>query len=78
MICLLLSGCEHHHLYSTVTVPATCLSGGYTQKVCSCGDTIITNETPIGEHKYDEWVVTVEPTETTRGLKQKKCIYCDE
>ena len=73
-----LYGCEHHHFYNTVTIEATCQESGVKKKICSCGDTIILEEIPIGDHEYGDWEVVVEPTETEKGLKQKKCLYCDE
>lgn len=39
--------------------------------VCTCG-----TKKDIAEHSAGDWVVTVNPTETTEGSKQKACTIC--
>ncbi len=60
---------------------ATCEAKATYYKSCSlCGEA--SEETfeagELAEHKYGEWVVTKEPTETETGLKEKECSVCGD
>lgn len=61
-----------------VTAP-TCGSVGYTTYTCeNCGDTKTDSEVSALLHTYGEWTVTLEPTCTEAGSKEKVCSVCDE
>ena len=65
------------HSYVDTIVPATCISKGYTEHVCSgCGDSYKDNETALAEHKY-EGVVTTAPTCEGEGLMTYTCSVKD-
>ena len=68
---------EHLHEYSEIVVPATCQEIGYTAHICSCGDTYITDEVPVCDHFFEEWVVIREPDEHQNGLREAKCTVCE-
>ena len=58
---------------------ATCKEAGYTGDiVCeTCGVTIKKGSTiAITAHKFGEWTVTKEATETTNGSKKRECSVC--
>lgn len=62
------------HNYTVTTVAATCTTAGSETRVCSaCGDTVTTTIDALG-HDYDSGVVTLEPTETTAGVKTYTCL----
>ncbi len=60
------------------TVAPTCKEGGYTINTCSCGESKPTNEKAALGHKFGEWTVKTEPTETADGLKERVCEICKE
>lgn len=67
---------KHTHAFTELVrnsvKDATCFKEGSKTMRCSCGDT--QNEViPKLEHKYGEWTVTKEATETEEGLKVRKC-----
>ena len=65
------------HSYVDTVVPATCISKGYTEHVCSaCGDRYVDGETALAEHKY-EGVVTTAPTCEGEGLMTYTCSVKD-
>lgn len=45
----------HEHHYDSLVVEPTCMDTGYTKHWCSCGDSYITDETPIVDHKMKIW-----------------------
>ena len=61
---------------------ATCKEAGYTGDiVCeTCKETIKKSSTvaKLTSHKYGEWKVTKEATETANGSKERKCSVCGE
>ena len=71
------------HVYETKVVEPTCTEGGYTMKVCACGDTIIVDgtRTPALGHSYegDSTTRTVfENSCTEDGLIEYTCSRCGE
>ena len=70
-----------HTEETTPAVPASCTKAGNTAgKKCSvCGEIIEpSKEIPATGHKWDEGVVTKEPTETDKGIKTYTCTVCKE
>ena len=66
----------HVHKYTSEDIPSTCDKQGYTKYTCKCGDSYNTNYIDKLDHTFGEWVVVKEATETTEGLKERKCINC--
>lgn len=65
-----------HDYECTDIRPATCSNPGDKTYTCkTCGNSY--KETlPKNEHRWSEWVVTVEPTATTYGKKIRTCELC--
>lgn len=58
--------------------PATCTTAGTISAKCRvCGDKITQESQPLG-HKFGEWKVVTEPTDTTAGEKQRTCTRCGD
>lgn len=55
----------------------TCGVAGSVMHKCSCGDTAMIDVPATGEHAWDEGEITIDPTETTEGLKVYHCTGCD-
>lgn len=71
-------GGTHTHSYTeSVTTAATCTIDGVKTFICDCGDKY-TQSIPATGHKWNDGVVTVEPTETTQGVKTYTCTVCGE
>ncbi len=69
---------SHTHSYTEQIVAATCLEGGYKLYTCTCGESYQeTVSDPLG-HTWGQWNVTVEPTATTEGVKERECEACGE
>ena len=64
----------------TGALAPTCTEAGYTvSKTCSvCNEVLLKSSAiaPTG-HKSTEWIIEIEPTETTEGLKYKVCTVCE-
>lgn len=68
----------HVHDYQpTVIKKATCYESGLIRYECVCGDYYEVDQLSTG-HLPDEWVVVKEPTNNSDGLKERRCIYCNE
>ena len=68
---------EHKYIPS-VTDPI-CTQKGYTTYTCSvCNNTYIDNYVNAKGHTPGEWIVTVEPTTETEGIKTMYCYACGE
>ena len=78
VLLLTLVGCGHEHQYQEEVVKPTCTEGGYTIFTCECGDTYNGNEVAAAGHKFTEWTVTKEATETEKGTKERSCTVCNE
>lgn len=76
-ICIVSCKNECKHDYSDKNVPATCLSGGYTEHVClKCGDTYRDCEVASLGHSY---VADVIPsTCTAEGYTKHTCSLCGD
>lgn len=69
---------KHEHNYEeSIELQATCLSAGQNRFECECGDYYLVDIHATG-HKAGDWTVIREATETAKGTRLKKCIYCDE
>lgn len=58
----------------------TCTEPGHTAgKTCSVCDTVLLQKTeiPASGHRSGEWLIEIEPTESTEGLKYKICTLCE-
>lgn len=66
------------HSYSTKTTKPTCTSGGYTTHSCKCGYSYRDNYTPIIDHKWSAWTVSIEATTTSSGSQYRKCSVCSK
>ena len=69
---------SHIHTYQENIIEADCENYGYTEYKCECGysykDRYVN---PLG-HKYEEWKVVKEATETEEGLKEQECSRCKD
>lgn len=70
---------EHVHDYEESTDrKATCYQPGRLKYTCRiCGD-IYYVDAPTTDHVPDEWEIIREPSASEDGLREKRCIYCDE
>ncbi|MCC8140591.1 MAG: hypothetical protein LIO67_09920, partial [Lachnospiraceae bacterium] len=69
---------EHVHSYDTVLeqVEATCVTGGYIIRQCSCGLTQEEIFLPNGHTAGEEWETLVEATANNSGLDVQRCTEC--
>ena len=66
------------HSYSQKTTNPTCTSGGYTTHSCKCGYSYRDNYTPIIDHKWSAWTVSIEATTISSGSQYRKCSVCSK
>lgn len=72
-ISLLLCACQekHTHVFTKVTVPASCTERGYIAKKCDCGEyEIIKFIDPIA-HSFGDWVV-----DKKNRIQTRVCTVC--
>ena len=70
---------DHEHQYEEVVTAPGCVEGGYTTATCSiCGRSYKHDYTDALGHDWDEGKVTVQPTETTKGVFTYTCRRCGE
>lgn len=75
----LVSGGVPTHVYEKTVFPASCLTDGYTNYVCACGESNYTLYDQIAQgHSYDDGVVTLEPTGTSTGIMTYTCTVCGD
>lgn len=68
----------HVHDYEeAMEKKATCYSAGRIKYTCECGDSYYVDVSSTG-HVADDWEVIRKPTGDKDGLREKRCIYCDE
>lgn len=68
----------HVHDYEeSIEKKATCYSAGRIKYSCECGDEYYVDVMSTG-HVAGDWEITRKPTAEQKGLRVKKCIYCDE
>ena len=68
---------QHEHDYTATVVAPTCTEQGYTEHICSCGDSYRDAYVPALGHDF-AWVVDREPTDTEAGEKHEECNRCHE
>lgn len=67
------------HKYVKETKLASCTDdGSITIKCSSCGDVQSTTTLKATGHSYSDWIVKVEPTYRSEGLKRKTCRNCGD
>lgn len=69
---------ETVHNYTAKTTPSTCTSKGYTTYTCPCGESYVDDYTPVSNHSWGSWSVTVKPTSTTEGQEIRRCTRCSK
>lgn len=67
----------HQHQYNITIILPSCTTDGYTSHSCACGDSYTDEVVPALGHSFGDWVTTLEPTETTTGLEERKCTTCN-
>ena len=67
----------HQHQYNITIILPSCTTDGYTTHSCACGDSYTDEVVPALGHSFGDWVTTLEPTETTTGLEERKCTTCN-
>ena len=80
---LIHAGNSAGHTYKTVVVEPTCTEGGYTEKVCACGDSFIVegSRTVALGHDYtgnSSTRTVIENTCTEGGLEEFTCSRCGQ
>lgn len=68
----------HTHSYTSTTVDATCTENGYTDYTCSCGIAVRENYVLATGHVFNDGTVVKEPTTEETGLRQFRCLFCEE
>ena len=67
----------HDHQMTASDIPATCLSGGYTEHTCSvCGYGYTDNETPPIGHCFGDWSTVSEASCAADGTEIRTCSSC--
>ena len=69
------------HVYNSVVINPTCEEDGYIIHSCSCGSKYTDSYVAaLGHKNSDEWIIDLQPTEITTGLKYQKCLNegCNE
>ena len=71
---------SHEHICSeewAIEREATCTEEGLQIKTCTaCGETLETEEIPVIDHKFGDFIIVEEATCKKVGLKQRVCEYC--
>ena len=70
-----------HTLVTDAAVNPTCTETGLTlgQHCSACSEvTIVQSTVPATGHSWEEWYVSVDPTENSNGTKCRDCANCDE
>lgn len=67
----------HTHTYSKEKMAATCTAQGYTLYSCPCGDSYREEGAAATGHCWDHWLVTLRPTDTAVGQKERVCTVCN-
>ncbi len=72
------SSAPHTHKFTEKVIAPTCKEGGYTLKECACGYSETYNETKALAHTFGDWIVKIQPTEQTKGYRERFCSVCDQ
>lgn len=65
----------HNHDITIEEVKPTCTEEGYTITACPCGHNSGVGYAALG-HDWSSWVVIVEPTVTSTGVRERTCSRC--
>ncbi len=69
-------GTKGPHIYTEeILDESTCTSAGFALYICDCGD-FYSEDLPLKDHSYGDWVVVKEPTDTEAGEEQRTCSAC--
>ena len=69
--------CSGGHTYQAIVTAPTCTEQGYTTYTCSeCGETYISDYTPILNHSWDSGILTTPATCTQEGIMTYTCTVC--
>ncbi len=66
------------HTYETVITAPTCTEKGYTTHTCDCGDYYVDSYVDALDHDWNNGVITVEPTVSSKGEMLYTCEICGE
>ncbi|MCQ2435933.1 MAG: dockerin type I domain-containing protein [Clostridia bacterium] len=68
-----------HSAGTPIVVPSTCTQFGITTVSCTrCGAVISTEyATELAPHTVGDWIVLIEATDTTDGIRVKRCTVCN-
>lgn len=65
------------HEYTSVGCIYPCKDGEKWWESCNtCGEIINSGVGPIAAHEFDSWYITVKPTATSSGRKERSCTVC--
>ena len=76
-----MSSCKdkHEHNYVETVFPSTCVENGHTQRLCTdCGDELLYDFKPKGNHTGDVWRIAKEPTCQLPGSEERICTSCNK
>ena len=68
----------HTHSYTSTLIPPTCTDNGYTNYICSCGDSYTGDETASLGHNFSDWVTTTDAACTSSGIRTSYCSRCNQ
>ncbi len=66
------------HTYETTITAPTCTENGYTTHICDCGDNYVDSYVDALGHNWNNGVITVEPTVSSKGEMLYTCEICGE
>lgn len=66
------------HTYETVITAPTCTETGYTTHTCDCGDNYVDSYVDALGHDWNNGVINVEPTVSSKGEMLYTCEICGE
>ena len=78
---LVITSCKdkHEHNYVETVFPSTCVENGHTQRLCTdCGDELLYDFKPKGNHTGDVWRIAKEPTCQLPGSEERICTSCNK
>ncbi len=69
---------QHVHSYTVQIIAPGCVTDGYTEHTCQCGDIYRSEETAALGHDWSQWNTTLVPTSTSEGTQERTCLHCGE
>ena len=67
---------NHEHVYTETVYLPDCTEDGFTQKVCTCGDTVTENVVKASGHHFGDWTTVSAPTTQVEGQESRICEIC--